>query len=262
MVVGRARMWKQALAAGALAIVVLGASGCQRLINGPKDMNAEEQNPKDVLDFHTLYGENCAACHGAEGKNGPAIGMDNPLYYGLATDAVIKGYVANGGPGGMMPGFSSSAGGLLTDDQVNAIVKGLRAKWAKPAMLVNMTLPPYVASHSGDPVHGGQVYAQACASCHGAAGADGIVTKPGKGGSITDPTYLALISDQGLRTVTIVGRPDIGQPNFMNDLPGHPLTDADITDVVAWLSAHRTGTPGNPHPAPAGATQLQRRTGE
>lgn len=262
MVLGGARMWKQALAAGALAVMILGATGCQRLIDGPKDMNAEEKNPQDVLDFHALYSTNCAACHGVEGKNGPSIGMDNPLYYGIASDAVIKSYVANGGPGPMMPGFAASSGGLLTNDQVNVIVTGLRAKWAKPAMLKNMTLPPYAASQPGDPVHGAQVYAQACANCHGAAGANGIVAKPGKGGSITDPTYLALISDQGLRTVTIVGRPDIGQPNFMHDVPGRALSDTEITDVVAWLSAHRTATPGSPHPAPAGATELQRRTGE
>jgi cytochrome c oxidase cbb3-type subunit 3 len=258
----RARVWKQVLSSCALAFVLFGATGCERLIKGPSDMNADEVNPKDVLDFKTLYGENCAACHGADGRNGPAIGMNNPLYYGLASDQIIASYVANGGPGNMMPGFAASAGGLLTNDQVNAIVKGLREHWAKPSMLVGMVLPPYAASQTGDIAHGAAVYAQACASCHGAAAPNGVVLKPGKAGSITDPTYLALISDQGLRTVTIAGRPDVGQPDYRNDIPGHPLNDADITDVVAWLSSHRISYPGNPHPAPAGATEMQRRTGE
>jgi cytochrome c oxidase cbb3-type subunit III len=50
---------------------------------------------------------------------------------------------------------------------------------------------------------------------------------------------LALASDQTLRTVIIAGRPDIGQPDWRNDLPGHPMSDQEVTDVVEWLSSQR-----------------------
>ena len=83
-----------------------------------------------------------------------------------------------------------------------------------------------------------QVYTTYCASCHGVAGATG----KSKAGSITEPAFLALVSDQALRTVVIAGRPDIGQPDWRNDLPGHPMSDQEVTDVVGWLSSQRPGT--------------------
>ncbi len=253
------RSWKMNAAAAALAVLSLFTAGCSRFFNGPPDAHEIAPRPDQVLDFSTLYGQNCTACHGIQGKNSPAFGFNNPIYFGIASDAIIRKWTTNGGPGGLMPAFGTSAGGLLTDDQINVIVTGMRKRWAKPAMLIGMNLPPYAATHPGDVAHGAQVYAQACASCHGAAGANGLVLHPGKSGSITDPTYLSLISDQGLRTITIAGRPDLGQPDYRNDIPGHPLSDNDITDVVAWLSAHRIQDPGNPHPT-GGGTELQRRT--
>ncbi len=257
------RRWKQHAGTAALVLAALGSragtTGCNRLINGPASAHEIDERPDKVMDFNTLYSNNCIACHGVDGKNGPSLAFNNPLYFGIASDEVIRHWTTEGGPGGMNPAFGTSAGGLLTDDQINAIVVGMRQRWAKPAMLVGMNLPPYAASHPGDVSHGAQVYAQACASCHGAAGANGLVLHPGKAGSITDPTYLSLISDQGLRTITIVGRPDLGHPDYRNDIPGHPLNDSEITDVVAWLGGHRQPDPGNPHPAPNG-TELQRRT--
>ena len=260
-------VWKQtrnttwAMAVAVLALgAVMGTTGCQRLINGPASAHEAKIRPDKVVDFDKLYGENCTACHGVNGKGGPSLALNNPLYFGLATDAMIRNYITNGGPGGLSPAFGTSAGGLLTDDQINAIVVGMRQRWARPAMLAGMTLPPYAASHPGDVSHGAAVYGQACASCHGAAAPNGTVPKPGKSGSLVDPTYLSLISDQGLRTIIITGRPDLGQPDYRNDIPGHPLSDTEITDVVAWLSSHRQSQPGNPHPGTG--TELQRRTSQ
>lgn len=257
----QARGRKAGAAAALMALAVLAGTGCKRLLVGPATAHEVEQEPDKITDFNTLYSNNCSSCHGVDGKNSPAFGFNNPIYFGIASDQVIKHWTAAGGPGGLSPAFAAENGGLLADDQINAIVKGMRQRWAKPAMLIGMNLPPYAASHPGDIGRGAQVYAQACASCHGAANADGLVLKAGKSGSITDPTYLSLISDQGLRTITIAGRPDLGHPDYRSDIPGHPLSDEQITDVIAWLSAHRVADPGNPHPTSSG-TELQRRTSQ
>jgi hypothetical protein len=66
-------------------------------------------------------------------------------------------------------------------------------------------------------------------------------------GSIVDGSYLALISDQGLRSITIAGRPDEGMPDWRSD-GAQPLTDQQITDIVAWLASKRTANPGQPYP--------------
>jgi cytochrome c oxidase cbb3-type subunit 3/ubiquinol-cytochrome c reductase cytochrome c subunit len=58
-----------------------------------------------------------------------------------------------------------------------------------------------------------------------------------------DPSYLALVSDQSLRSTIIAGRPDQGMPDWRSDISGAgsgTMTDQEITDVVAWLAAQRT----------------------
>lgn len=75
----------------------------------------------------------------------------------------------------------------------------------------------------------------------------------GKGvntGSLVDPSYLALISDQSLRSTTIAGDPEQGMPDWRHDLSeagARALTDQEITDIVAWLASHRTSAPGQPY---------------
>jgi len=273
---------RAALMAG-LSTALLLAAGCQRLIDGPKLNEADQVRPDKILDFETLYNDNCAGCHGANGLNGPAIAMNNSEYMAITSDEQIRNITANGQTGTLMPAFAQSAGGLLTDAQINVIVSGMRERWGKP--MPGLNPPPYAASAAADAAHGAQVYTAACASCHGPASQSAAVTQggepakggsthagqaqpggtasPGKAGSIVDPTFLALLSDQSLRTIIIAGRPDLGQPDWRGDIPGHPLSDQEITDVVAWLSSHRAPLPGQTHPDPAAknpdATELQRR---
>ena len=99
------------------------------------------------------------------------------------------------------------------------------------------TRHPIKTAKQGDAAHGQQAYGTYCASCHGAADTNG----KSRAGSITQPAFLALVSNQVLRTSVIAGRPDIGQPDWRNDQPGHPMSDQEVTDVVAWLASQRPG---------------------
>jgi cytochrome c oxidase cbb3-type subunit III len=210
--------------------------GCGPLPGHPKP-GPEVPRPDEVVDFPTLYRQNCSGCHGAEGMNGPSYPLANPTYQALVDGQVLHQVVAKGDPGTLMPAFAISAGGSLTDQQVDALVNGMRAAWLKAGALQGVTPPPYKAAKPADLAHGAQVYTTYCASCHGVAGQ----TARSKAGSITEAAYLALVSDQVLRTVVIAGRPDIGQPDWRNDLPGHPMSDQEVTDVVGWLSSQRPG---------------------
>jgi cytochrome c oxidase cbb3-type subunit 3/ubiquinol-cytochrome c reductase cytochrome c subunit len=60
---------------------------------------------------------------------------------------------------------------------------------------------------------------------------------------------LALVSDQGLRTIVITGRPELGAPDWRGNVPGKPMSDQEITDVVAWAASRRVQNPGQPYSA-------------
>ena len=123
---------------------------------------------------------------------------------------------------------------MLTDEQIDSIVRGIRGRLAGAARMAGVTTPPYEAAAPGSAQQGHAVYETFCASCHGRSDSGGP-----KAGSVTNPAYLSLISDQGLRTIVITGRPDFGAPDWRGNVPGRPMTDQDISDVVAWLSSQR-----------------------
>jgi mono/diheme cytochrome c family protein len=220
-----------------LAALASAACGCNEAPGRPAP-GSEVVAPDKVVDFAVLYATNCAGCHGANGSGGAAIGLADPVYLAIADDATIRRVTANGVPGTAMPPFAQSAGGLLTDVQIDAIVNGIRARWAKPNVLAGAEVPPYAARAPGDPTRGADVYGRYCASCHGAAGRGGQ-----RAGSIVDGAYLALVSDQGLRTTVIVGRPELGAPDWRGNVTGKPMSPEDVSDVVAWLAAQRPRFP-------------------
>src|ERR1700689_2218162 len=128
-------------AAGVGAVLVL--VGCDRMPGrpGPRE---EVPRPEQVLDFNTLYKENCSGCHGADGKGSAAIALSDPVYLALADDAAILAVAAGGVPGTQMPPFAQSQGGMLTDQQIGVLVRGIRS-WARPDAAV-AGLPPYTAT--------------------------------------------------------------------------------------------------------------------
>jgi mono/diheme cytochrome c family protein len=212
--------------------------GCDALPGRPK-VEHREVRPDEQEDFAHLFAQNCAGCHGPEGKGNAALSLANPVYLAIADDTVVRRVITSGVAGTQMPAFARTAGGTLTDKQVEVLVQGIRG-WARP--LPGAVPPPYAATSAGDAGRGAQVYAAGCASCHGPEGRGGT-----KAGSVVDGSYLYLVSDQGLRTTVIAGRPDIGQPDWQGAGPGRPLTGEEVTDVVAWLASMRTKTPGQPY---------------
>jgi cytochrome c oxidase cbb3-type subunit III len=211
---------------------MLAATGCG-ITEAPR-VDSPVVRPDKMVDFNQLFSENCAGCHGQDGKGGLAIALADPIYLALANDAVIHTVTAKGVVGTTMPAFAQSSGGSLTDQQIDSIVGGIRTRWAKPGALGGDAPPPYAADGPGDATRGATVYETFCSSCHGPGGRGGE-----RAGSIVDPSYLALESGQSLRTTVIVGRRDLGSPDWRSDVPGKPMTSENVSDVVAWLVAQR-----------------------
>jgi cytochrome c oxidase cbb3-type subunit 3 len=218
-------------------------SGCSSPHGQPRQ-GSETLAPNEILEFGTLYAENCSGCHGADGRGGAAISIADPVFLAIVDDATIRRTATNGVRGTPMPAFAQSAGGMLTEKQIDAIVRGIRS-WAKPDALRGVAAPSFTPQAAGDPHRGADVYRTYCASCHGVDGRGGEAT------SIVDGSYLALVSDQELRLNVILGRPAQGAPDWRGDIPGRPLSEQEVSDVVAWLAAQRPTIPGQPYPSSA-----------
>ena len=214
------------------SLAVMVAFGCDSLPGHPTVAELPIR-PSAVSDFAQLYGENCAGCHGADGQLGAALSLNNPVYLAIVSDSSMRTAIASGIRGTAMPPFAASAGGPLTDAQIDILVAGIRKAWSRGSTLA-ADAPSYASAAAGDATRGSQVYADNCQLCHGPDGRGGSAA-----GSIVDPSYLALVSDQNLRTTVIAGRPDLGQPDWQSYVPGKPLTSAQVSDVVAWLKSKR-----------------------
>jgi len=231
---------------GAITLLAgLAVGGCDALPGKPRPAD-RERIPSQVMAFATLYGDNCAACHGADGRLGASRPLNDPLYLALVPRSRIRGVISDGVPGTLQPAFAQSAGGTLTDAQIDALVSGLLERWGGAKPTKSDDIPSYAAP-AGSAARGKAVYAAACAGCHGADGKSGQ-----NGGAIADASYLSLVSDQYLRTTVIAGRVDLGMPDWRSYTPGQPLTARQISDVVAWLIAQRRPVPGRPNSAKEG----------
>ena len=245
----RVRAW----ACTAVLPLALALSGCGPLPGYPRA--GPPIPPDQILDFQTLYKTNCQACHGVNGANGPAMDLANPEYEALVDDATLRKIISDGMPGTQMPAWAQSAGGMLTDRQIDAIVAGMRKQWAKPNAFAGTTPPPLAQNQAGDVHRGQQAYQERCAMCH-----QGPARQ-----QITSPVYLSLVSDEALRSIMIAGRPDIGQPDWrLEPVPGNwgpavkdssslqPLSDQNVTDIVTYLHSLR-------NPAAVSAAPIQPR---
>jgi mono/diheme cytochrome c family protein len=231
--------------------------GCKSRLPGQPTEAERWRAPADVADFNQLYSQNCAGCHGAGGRNGAARSLNDPLYQAFVTDDALREVILQGRAGTNMPAFSQQSGGALTDRQIELLVSGMRARWSRPEEFKGIEIPPYSAggtasgsnvdaaianihlanaSRTEDAPQGAAVYQTYCARCHGQNGGGGSA------GSIVDPNFLNLVSDQGLRTTVVVGRSDLGKPDWRSNLPGHPMSPQEIDAVVAWLAAQRQTT--------------------
>jgi mono/diheme cytochrome c family protein len=215
--------------------LLVGSLGCGRKIGPPNDQE-ELMRPENIASFDRLYKQNCSACHGENGSGGPALDLANPKYQALVDDVSLRRWITSGMPGTQMPAFGESAGGFLTPQQVDVLVAGMRARWDHKGRGTE-EMPSYSSTAVGNVEHGQDNFRVSCSSCH----------QQGQQ-KITDASYLSLVSDQTLRSIVIAGRPDLGHPDWSQVRHVQPLTDRDVSDVIAYLHSLRSDTPGQPYP--------------
>ena len=217
-------------------------AACDAVPGRPKP-DARELAPSEVVAFDALYAQNCAGCHGRDGRMGAARALNDPVYLALVPPEHVRQVIAVGVTGTAQPAFAINAGGSLTDQQIDVLVRGIEQRWARPDAVAGQEIPPYDAAQGAtrgaSAERGRDVFAGACAACHGEDGRGGP-----RGGSVTDPSYLALVSDQHVRTTVVAGRSDLGMPDWRGAGGTGPLTPQQVSDVVAWVVAQRRPVPG------------------
>lgn len=202
------------------------------LLTGCGEPEEEAPLPDQVTDFDQLFENNCAGCHGTDGR-GAAPQLNDPVYQAVVPKEQLHNVIATGRKGTPMPAFAKSAGGLLTDQQVQILVDGMQKKWGNPEEFAGVSMPPYSSIDAGDAQRGAAVFKTYCSPCHGPDGRGGKVA-----GSLVDSSFLTLASNQLIRTTVIAGRPIYGMPDWRRK-PGTPMQPQEISDVVAWIVSHR-----------------------
>ncbi|MCH2141811.1 MAG: cytochrome c [Phycisphaerales bacterium] len=227
-----------------LSLLATTFTGCDWMPGKPTRPETARGNPAADVEFSSLWATRCAGCHGIDGTWGGARPMNDPIYQSLVSDDYLRTVTAAGVDGTLMPAFAVAHGGELNDQQIDIIVDGIRSTWGKGTPVSGA---PPLTGPLGSAAKGKQAFTAYCGHCHGADGTGGTA------GSVVDPTYLALVSDQSLRSTIICGRTDLGMPDWRGqhaDAPANqpPLTADQVSDIVAWLASQRINYPGQPYP--------------
>jgi len=180
-------------------------------------------------DGRELYITHCSACHQMEGQGGIGLPLTSVKLADVSDDYLRK-TIRLGRPGRVMPAFQR-----MSDAQVNAIVKFLRQRSE------TQEHPFSNAPIVGDADKGGLLYAEHCMKCHGEDGSGegqgtGVTLSRERSflvmpASISNPGFLASVSDQMIHRVIEVGRKSSGMPAFGSG----KLNDAQINDLVAYV---------------------------
>lgn len=183
--------------------------------------------------WSALYATHCAGCHGADGTMGPARPMRDAAYLAsVPRDRLVE--IVSAGQGTLMPALAQSKGGAVPDADLARLIDGMVSEWGKDGKAVSVAW----SGAAGDASRGATSYATFCQTCHGAP--DGRAT--GTRGSVSDPNYLRLVSDQALRSAILFGRADLGgacNGPYPGQAADRRLSAGEVADLVAFLAARR-----------------------
>src|SRR5262249_36825898 len=87
-----------------LAIALL--TGCDVHLPGQPSGAERWRAPAEITDFNQLYTQNCAGCHGVDGRLGATRPLNDPLYLAFVTDDAMRQAISKGRAGTNMPAFS------------------------------------------------------------------------------------------------------------------------------------------------------------
>jgi cbb3-type cytochrome c oxidase subunit III len=107
-----------------------------RSLGGPPEPDPKPSRwaQGDLATGQKLYAANCAGCHGADGKGGEALALNNAGLLAAATDTYLFKTIERGRRGTVMPGFAqaSTTHPALSAEEIEALVSYIRTWEKKP----------------------------------------------------------------------------------------------------------------------------------
>jgi cbb3-type cytochrome c oxidase subunit III len=180
----------------------------------------------------TVYAENCAACHGANGEGStlaPALNTDE-LRVRL-SDADIARIMREGVPGTLMASWSRA----LDMNQQQSVVT-LISNWGE-LNAAGISLPVIEAvplDSSPQAVANGQrLFSLLCTQCHGVDGYGSPIAP-----ALNNQIFLSQTPDAAIQQIIAGGVTGTNMPAW-----GGYLTDADIAAITAYLRSLETTAP-------------------
>jgi cytochrome c oxidase cbb3-type subunit 3 len=175
-----------------------------------------------------LYQTYCASCHGDKGigylsgSSGPGIGLKG--FLNTASDDYIYQTMKYGRAGTpMRPMLGATGLANLTDTDAFNIIAYLRSLNGDKAPAPT----PTQTVTAGDPKIGEQQYNMNCMACHQKDG----IGKPGFAPSIRNRDFLAIASDDFIRTTVSKGRPGTAMA------PRPDISKENVSHIIAYLRA-------------------------
>jgi len=177
----------------------------------------------------SLYMKHCIACHGAYGQGGVGVPLALKSFQSHASDQFIKNSIRLGRKGRVMPAFNQ-----LNENQLSALVTYIRS-------FTDVVSPKHSnVVIAGNEKHGGQLFIQHCAACHGAKGqggkGTGVTFSRPRDFQIIAPAlnnigFLTSASDSMIQKTLQEGRNGTPMKSFLKQ----GLSHQDIDDIVVFV---------------------------
>ncbi len=187
---------------------------------GGAQLVALEREP-DPVRGALIFMSACVGCHGVHGQGGIGAVLNNRSLLDTTSNDALFSSIYAGVPMTQMQPWGRNFGGPYNHQDVYDLVAYIR-QWEPTAPQVTAPVP--------DAFRGAQLFATACATCHGPNGQGGSAR------AINVAARLQQNDDQWYRDVIAYGRPGRGMPTW-----GTVLSPEQITDLVALIAAWRQG---------------------
>jgi cytochrome c oxidase cbb3-type subunit 2 len=231
----------------------------------------------DATKGAALFADNCASCHGAEGKGvpgtfpplagDPAVNAANPTAHIGAVLHGLSGKAINGQKyEAQMPAFADQ----LSDQQIADIIDYERSSWGNRGALISAAdviaaraneplqqaappaqgLPVAAQAPTFDAAEGSKLFADNCAVCHGAKGKGVPGTFPPLAGdqvvNATDPAEHITTMLRGLSGKAIDGQKyEVEMPPFADKLSDQQIADIVDHERTSWGNQGPLVTPAD-----------------